>query len=131
MIPNPAGSARDRYRSGAVATASPAALVTMLFDRAMSAVDRAETLLDDPSAQAIADAHEELARAQDIVSELQLSLDHERGGEIATGLHGLYDFCLDRLLRANLAKDPAPLPEVRHVLTTLRQAWVEAVDGSQ
>lgn len=118
---------RRGYQVGAVATASPAALVTMLYDAALSAVGRARLSLADSLASGAVDtAHRELTRAQDIVLELQLSLDHQLGGEIAANLASLYDFCLDRLIRANVGKDPALLDAVESVLARLRDAWVDA-----
>jgi flagellar secretion chaperone FliS len=68
-------------------------------------------------------AHDELVRAQAILNELVCSLDHEQGGEVARNLAALYDFCLDRLVRANLDKDPALLGAVRSTLADLADAW--------
>lgn len=130
MIPNPAGAARSTYRAGAVSTASPSNLVTLLYDGALAAVERAERALDETGAEAIAMAHNELTRAQDIVLELQLALDHEVGGGIAASLDSLYDFCLDALLQANLRKDPSTLAGVRTVLSGLREAWAEAGEAA-
>jgi len=118
---------RRGYQVGAVATATPAGLVTILFDAANSAVGRARAALADPSAPASVDvAHKALTKAQEIVLELQLSLDHELGGDLAHQLATLYDFCLDRLIRANVSKDPELLDAVSSVLVTLRTAWDDA-----
>lgn len=117
------------YQLGAVATASPARLVTMLYDAAIAATARAgQSLANSPGPEALDLANTELTRAQDIVLELQLSLDHELGGEIAGTLATLYDFCLDRLVRANVAKDPLLLTAVESVLFQLRDAWTEAAE---
>jgi flagellar protein FliS len=132
MIPINRGSdPRGRYRAGAVSTARPAQLVTMLYDAAIAAVQRAETALaEQPSSDAIQRAHEDLTKAQDIMVELQLSLDHDRGGEIAGSLDALYDFCLDRLVAANTSKSPQLLPAVTSVLSELRDAWLQASEAS-
>ena len=73
--------------------------------------------------QAIELAHKELTRAQDIVTELMLSLDHDNGGEISSSLNAIYEFCLERLTQANLNKDATSLPFVAKSLTDLREAW--------
>jgi len=132
MIPINRGSdPRGRYRAGAVSTAQPAQLVTMLYDAAIAAVNRAGAALDGPAtADSVTRAHDELTRAQDIVLELQLSLDHDRGGEIAGSLDQLYDFCLDRLVAANTSKSAVLLPAVSSVLAELRDAWLQATGAA-
>jgi flagellar protein FliS len=113
--------AGNAYRAQAVETAGPVQLVMMLYDGALGAIATAERALT--SERALDAAHRELIRAQDIVTELMLALDHDRGGDIAAGLAIIYDYCLDRLMKANLAKDAAPLAEVTSSLSSLREAW--------
>lgn len=120
-----------QYRTQSVTTASPAQLVAMLYQGALTAVAVAEQAMtgDGPGdAQLV---HRELVRAQQIVTELTASLDHEQGGAIASNLAALYDFCWDRLVQANLRKDPALLPAVRHTLGDLSLAWAEMMQQSQ
>lgn len=110
-----------QYRTQAVTTASPAQLVAMLYQGALTAVTVAEQALADRSNLEL--AHRELVRAQDIVNELTWSLDHEQGGQVAANLAALYDFCVDRLLQANIDKDASLLPSVRDTLAGLAEAW--------
>jgi flagellar protein FliS len=117
-------SSRNPYQSGAVETAGPAQLVLMLYDGALAAVARAGA---DTAATARPElVNRELLRAQDIITELYVTLDRERGGEIAANLASLYEFCLDRLVQANLRKDLALLDGVTPVLAGLREAWEQA-----
>lgn len=119
-------AAGDAYRAQAVESASPAQLVLMLYDGVLGAIAAStRALANDP--RDLSTAHRELTRAQDIVLELQLSLDHERGGEIATSLEGIYGFCIDKLTQANVKKDPYPLGDVTRFITELRDAWVVAM----
>lgn len=115
--------AGDAYQSQAVGTAGPLQLVLMLYDRALAAIARSEYALKSREFGSIEVAHHELTRAQDIVTELMLSLDHDNGGEISRSLDAIYQFCLDRLTEANINKDPAALPFVAKSLTDLRGAW--------
>lgn len=115
--------AGDAYQSQAVGTAGPLQLVLMLYDRALAAVARSEWALKNAELGSIELAHKELTRAQDIVTELMLSLDHDSGGEISASLNAIYEFCLERLTQANLSKDPSSLPFVAKSLTDLREAW--------
>lgn len=113
--------AYSQYRTQAVTTASPAQLVAMLYQGALTAITVAEQALADGTNLEL--AHRELVRAQDIVNELTCSLDHEQGGVLAANLAALYDFCTDRLLRANIDKDAGLLSAVRDTLAGLAEAW--------
>jgi flagellar secretion chaperone FliS len=118
------GTPRNHYQSQAVETAPPAQLVLMMYDGALAAVTRAEQALTVPGTPgAVEVANGELQRAQRIVEELLFSLDRDKGGAIAGNLASLYDFCLDRLMTANLRKDASVLPAVRDTLSGLRDAW--------
>ena len=127
---DPAQAYGQTYLRGAVETASPAQLVLALYDRALVALHRAGSSLAEGGVGAIEPAHRELVRAQDIVVELRSALDHEQGGDIAASLDALYAFCLDRLIVANVSKDPSGLGDVGQVLGSLRETWAEAVCGT-
>jgi flagellar protein FliS len=116
-------AAGDAYQSQSVGTAGPLQLVLMLYDRALAAIARSEWALKNSELGSIELAHKELTRAQDIVTELMLSLDHDKGGEISTSLSAIYGFCLERLSQANVNKDATSLPFVSKSLTDLREAW--------
>jgi len=122
-------NAPNRYQSDAIATAGPAQLVLMLFDGALASLLRARTALVEAGPDVLEVSHKELQRCQDIVWELRMSLDRERGGAIAANLGSLYDYCLTQLVQANVTKDPGTLDIVEEVLGDLRGAWAEACCG--
>ena len=70
-------------------------------------------------------AHQRLRRAEDILSELLHTLDHERGGEIAANLAGIYTFCLAELGRARVEQDPDRVDWTQRQLTELRDSWAQ------
>lgn len=105
------------YQSQAVETAGPAQLVLMLYDRMLTGLLRARETDDREVVNA------ELQRVQAILMELRVTLDHERGGQIAANLGALYDFCRDRVLRANVRQELSLLDEVEPVIAELRDAW--------
>ena len=111
------------YRTQAATTASPAQLVLMLYDGALGQIDRAGRALADGYQE---QAHDALIRSQAIVNHLAATLDHDRGGEIATNLASLYDFCSQQLIDANLTKRGDDLPAVARVLRGLRDTWETA-----
>ena len=114
------------YQTQAAMTATPGGLVLMLFDGALAAIGKSQAALDSAAGRDLELAHKELTRAQDIVGELQVSLDHEVGGRLSASLAGLYQFCSEQLIAANIAKDPAPLPAVARILGELRTAFASA-----
>lgn len=113
----------SHYQAQAVETAGPAQLVLMLYDGALAGLTRAEQALAN---RVLETANQELQRVQDIVSELRVTLDLERGGTIAANLAALYDYCTERLVEANVRKDATELPAVRAVLVEVRGAWAAA-----
>jgi flagellar protein FliS len=117
-------NSRAQYQAQAVETASPAQLVLMLYDGALAAMVRAR--LGDEQPDRVEVIHGELTKAQAIITELLVTLDLERGGVIAANLASLYDFCLDRLLSANLSKDLSQLDAVEAVVRDLRDAWEQS-----
>ena len=110
---------RNRYVSDTVATASPARIVTMLYDSLVGDLVRAEQALDENARQ---EANERLLHAQAIITELRVSLDVSRwdGGP---ALADLYDFVLRELIDANVQRDTAKVSSCRRLIEPLRDAW--------
>lgn len=113
-------SAADAYRSASVENAPPIKIVRMLYAGALRFLEQAADL--DP-VDARSRFNELVSRADAIVSELRLALDHEQNPEISANLEGLYLFAEKRLGDAILQRDRAPLEDVRQVLSTLLDAW--------
>ncbi len=116
----------NAYKETQIKTASQGKLIIMLYDGALRQVDAGIEALDreHPSYDEVSAA---LVKAQDVITELMVSLDFERGGEIAKGLFNLYMFFNRQLIESNIRKDSAPLHHVRQMLAELRSAWVEIV----
>ena len=74
---------------------------------------------------------ETLARAMDFIGELNRSLDFERGGEIASKLHSLYNYMLRRLMDGDLKRNTGFFLEVIDLLCELKIAWEEIFSRSQ
>jgi len=110
-------------------TASPAHLVTMLYDRLLLATSRASDELSKPVETADHEhCHNELLRAQRIIEELRFGLDDEAGGEVAKSLRSIYDYCHQLLVAANLEKSPEGLSVVDQLIGDIREVWFEQVD---
>jgi flagellar protein FliS len=113
---------RDRYVGDSIATASPARLLTMLFDRLCLDLEIAQDAL---LAGDLATGSQRLVHAQDIVVELQSSLDVAAWAGAAQ-LAQVYAFLFKRLIDANVAKDADIVGECRRLAEPLRGTWHEA-----
>lgn len=111
-----------QYQNTRVTTASPVAIVVSLYDGAIRFLREAITRHEqgDVAKRGVA-----LSKAHAIVSELTISLDHERAPEMSAQLASLYDFVLKCITDATAKADPAPLEGAIRVLTSLRSAWSE------
>jgi flagellar protein FliS len=119
-VPNPA--LRDRYLADSIATASPAKLLTMLYDRLVLDLNRAEEALRAGDRNA---ASRQLIHAQDIVLELRTSLNMDVW-DGAGRLAQVYTFLLTELVGANIRADADRVASCRGLVEPLRDAWREA-----
>lgn len=113
---------RARFLSDAVLSATPARLLTMLYDRMVLDLDRAEKA---QRAGDTAEANVQLLHAQDILAELMVTLDVEAwsGGP---ALQSLYTHLMGELVQANITHDADRTQQCRAVVEPLRAAWHEA-----
>jgi flagellar secretion chaperone FliS len=100
--------------------ASPHKLIAMLLDGALERVSMATGALERGD---IAVTGESIGKAISIVDNLRVSLDLEKGGELAQNLSALYDYMTRRLLEANATKDAQMLAEVSSLLKEIKLAW--------
>ena len=116
-------SAARSYFQTQVATTTQGDLLIMLFDAALKFLRQAKEKI---AARDYAQNGILISKALDILSELQGTLNAQKGGELADRLQKLYFFCSTRLLAANLKLDVSKIDEVMHILTGLRDAFNEA-----
>lgn len=119
------------YKSVAVTTATPGQLILMLYDGALRFLATAShgfqiECLNQRNEQ----IHNNLVKTQNILRELQLSLNLKAGGEFAQNMYALYDFMHDQLRRANLSKEPEPIVTVERLLREIRDAWAQMLNQS-
>jgi flagellar protein FliS len=110
----------DAYLESRVLSADPVELVNLLYQACIQAVRDARYHLERGD---IGERSRAINRACEIVMELNVALDRDRGGEIAARLAQLYDYVLGRLLEANMQQSDLPLAEVLALLATLGEAW--------
>jgi flagellar protein FliS len=104
----------------------------MLYNEAVKQLDHGLELLErDGGGKKHPDRIEQISKSilktQEIVTELMVSLDFEKGGEIAKNLFSLYTWFNQELLAANINQDPQRISSVRNMLNDLRSAWNEII----
>jgi flagellar secretion chaperone FliS len=121
-------AARARYASDSTDTASPARLLTMLYDRLVSDLAAAEAAIHRDDITVTGDR---LGRAQEILLELAATLDIEAWPE-GEPLRRLYFWMVNELWTARLHKRPEKVAECRQLIEPLRDAWrMAAIETSQ
>ena len=111
----------QEYENNAVSIAEPKKLILMLYSGAEKFLKEALRFIEDY--KSYDKANENILKAQDIITELMLALDMEKGGEIAKNLFSLYAYMKKELLTANMNKDPKPIHGVLKHLGELKEGW--------
>jgi flagellar protein FliS len=120
-------NAYQTYRQTQAQTAAPGELVVMLYQGAIRFVGAG---IDGMENNDVPLAHNNLVKAQAIVTELADTLDLENGGDMARNLASIYDYLRRRLVEANLTKNVQPAREVQALLRDLLPAWQAAARQS-
>ncbi len=119
------------YQTAAINTATPGQLILMLFDGALRFMATAQAGFQiEDFMKRNETIHNNIVRAQDILRELQASLDMKIKGDFSPRMYALYDFMITQLHQGNLKKDPAPIAVVSDLLGQIRDAWAEMLDKS-
>jgi flagellar protein FliS len=118
--------AHKQYSTVNISTVDRGRLLLMLFDGCLKFLKQAKAGLEAKDIQKFA---KYLNKSQAIISELMLTLDFEKGGDIAKELDRLYDFMLYYLTEANLEKNPAKVQKVIELLGTIAGAYREVIEG--
>ena len=128
-------NAISSYRETRVKTASQGQLIIMLYEEAVKHLDRALEFLGlnagaKKNPGNIEKISKSILKAQEIVTELTVSLDFDQGGDIAKNLFSLYTWFNKELLEANIHQDIRRIMMVRNQINELKGAWAEVVAKS-
>ncbi len=110
----------NQYKQTQITTANQGKLIVMLYDGAIKFLNIA---LDNMSPKTYDVVNNNIIKAQDIITELLLSLNMDDGGEISQNLFNLYMYFKRQLLEANIRKDAEIINHVLKLLKELREAW--------
>jgi len=125
-------SAVSTYRETRVTTAGQGQLIIMLYNEAAKHLDEALQILGangdgrtDPGN--IEKFGKAMLKAQEIITELMVSLDFDQGGDIAKNLFALYTWFNRELVEANIGRDARRISKVRDFIDELRGAWTAVI----
>lgn len=104
-----------------VTTMTPAQLLIALYDKAITEINKAIIFIEDKD---IPKAHNSITKAGDIIDALDAHLKVKY--EISDNLAALYQYFRERLVQANIKKDPEILKEILPMITEIRNAFYEA-----
>ncbi|MCK9222348.1 MAG: flagellar export chaperone FliS [Limnochordia bacterium] len=114
---------QNAYVQSQVMTQKPEKLVLLVFEEIRKALRRSLVALRRKELEA---AHKDLVRAQDLLGELSAALDPEY--EISIAMGQLYDYLSQRILAANISKNPQDIEEVLPFIEELKDTWSAAIE---
>ena len=123
-------NAQFTYQATRISTATKEQLLLITYDIGIKACHTAENALLGKTNGGTPDydlANREIIRAQEVIRELMVTLNRERGGDVATKLIQLYEYMYQLLVDANIKKEPENVRTVCGMLEELKQTWEEAL----
>jgi flagellar protein FliS len=115
-------AAYNQYKENSIYTSSPEELTMMLYNGLVKFIMQAQVAIEKNDLEK---ANEGIIRAQEIVSEFQVTLDMKY--PISESLMLLYDYMYRRLIEANIKKDAEILGEILDYAKELRDTWGQAM----
>lgn len=112
----------NKYKQNTVTTATPEELTLMLYDGAIKFMNIGKYSIEQKD---IERTHSSLIRAQDIISELNNSLNMDY--ELSKDMRNLYDFILSKLVDGNIKKDISAIDEALDITYDMRETWKEVM----
>ncbi len=112
------------YQNSEILTADRGKLLLLVYDHCLKWCVKAIEAIEAGNIEKRTKA---IFKVQDGITELICSLDFEKGGEVATNLHRLYDFYNRHLSEANVKNSAKHVQDVQGMLQNLRSAWEECI----
>ena len=119
-------NAYNAYQKTNVNTASQGRLVVLLYEGIIKQLTLAETYIEEDGKIKPKNIEKFgicIQKSQAIITELQVSLDMEKGGDIARNLMSLYVFFNEELLAANINHNKEKIEFVLKMVKDLADSW--------
>ena len=114
------------YQKTNVNTASQGRLVVLLYEGAVKHLKAAINLFDENEKIKPGNIEQfgiHLQKTQAIITELQVSLDMDKGGDIARNLMSLYVYFNEELMDATISHNKSKIAFVLNKIDELADAW--------
>lgn len=112
----------NQYMRSKILTASKPELTLMLYEGAIKFCNMAVMCIEKKDIQG---AHTNITKTEAIIEEFLATLNYQY--EVANDFKNVYEYVYDRLVQANLKKDPEILNEVLGHLRGMRDTWKEVM----
>ncbi len=119
-------NAYTAYQRTNVNTASQGRLVVLLYEGAIKNLNNAISLFDENDKIKACNIEQfgiHIQKTQAIITELQVTLDMDKGKDIARNLMSLYLYFNEQLMDANINHDKAKLQFVLKMISELADSW--------
>ncbi|MCP5002393.1 MAG: flagellar export chaperone FliS [Planctomycetes bacterium] len=110
----------NMYKKTQLETGGPIDLILQLYDAAIRQLERGKSEIEEKRYE---EKNLSLSKAKEIVYELLVSLDEEKGGSIAVSLSQLYNFVIREIIDADLNLNCSAIDSSLKILTELRESW--------
>lgn len=111
------------YRQSSARGSSPVGLVVKLYDAILEDFRRAIQAIQSGDVEARTGL---MNHALQIVAELQNSLNHQQGGQVAQRLEGFYKVTRGLILEASVVGSREKIDRLIGLYSPIRQAWQQA-----
>jgi flagellar secretion chaperone FliS len=125
-------NASSTYKETKIKTASQGQLIIMLYEEAARQLSMAIEMLELKNENKkihdkIEKINKAITKAEEIITELMVSLDFDQGGDVAKNLFALYSWFNKELLEASISQDIERIKNVRNMFGELQESWKKIV----
>lgn len=116
----------NAYQRNAIMTASPAELTLMLYEGAIKFCNIGIVAIEKKQYEK---AHVNIKKAQAIISELRITLDHKY--PVWEDFDRVYDYISRRLIEGNIHKDIEIIEDALKYIREMRDTWKEVMQRNR
>jgi flagellar protein FliS len=125
-------NASSTYKETKIKTASQGQLIIMLYEEAVRQLNIAIEILELKNENKkihdkIEKINKAVMKAEEIITELMVSLDFDQGGDVAKNLFALYSWFNKELLEASISQDVERIKNVKNMFCELQESWKKIV----